>query len=296
MGLTTTTLSSTNDILSRYMQEIRKYPMLSFEEEHALAKSVVEHQDINAAHKLVTSHLQLVVKIAFTMRGYGLSLMDLISEGNIGLMHAVKKFNPELGHRLSTYAIWWIRSTMSEFIMKSWSPVKIGTTVAQKKLFFNLRKIKQKINNFHARSNSSLTNEDIVMIANQLNVSQQEVREMDCRLTGGDHSLDAPMYNSEGGSSTMLDHISENRANQETMLSHMQESSIRNVILKQAISSLNERERNIISARHLQEKPDTLDVVSKKYRISCERVRQIESRALQKLKEYVKTYSNTEKR
>ncbi len=287
MTLTTSVLSSKASSLTRYLQEIKKYRILSADTEYTLAKAVVEHQDINAAHKLVTSHLRLVVKVALNMRGYGLSVMDLISEGNIGLMHAVKKFNPDLGHRLSTYAMWWIKATIQEFVMKSWSLVKIGTTVAQKKLFFNLGKIKQKINNFHARNNNSLTNEDVDIVAMQLNVSRQEVREMDIRLAGGDYSLDAPFYNSEGGSSTMLEYIPENRANQETILVQTQELHLRKKLFNQALACLNDREKDIISSRHLLEVPETLDTLSKKYEISRERIRQIESRALEKLKKYV---------
>lgn len=286
MKLTTTALSST-DLLTRYIQSIKKYPILSADEEYILARSVVDHQDIKAAHKLVTSHLKLVVKIALSMRGYGLSLMDLISEGNIGLMHAVKKFNPELGHRLSTYAMWWIKATIQEYIIRSWSLVKVGTTAAQKKLFFNLNKIKRRINNLHASNNNLLTESDIDFVAEQLNVSPQEVKEMDCRLAGGDYSLDRPFYDDEGHSSSMLEYIPEKRANQEAMLAHSQESEIRKKLLYQAMLSLNERERDIISARHLQDEPETLSTLSKRHKISLERVRQIESAALAKLKKHI---------
>ena len=288
MNLTATALSTPSGGLTQYLQEIRKYPVLSVEEEYALARSVVEHQDISAAHQLVTSHLKLVVKIALSMRGYGISLMDLISEGNIGLMHAVKKFNPELGHRLSTYAMWWIKASIQEYVIKSWSMVKIGTTVAQKKLFFNLNKLKQKIRNFHSRSHDHLSNEDVDVIATQLNVTHQEVKEMDTRLSGNDYSLDNPIHNDDGDSTTMLDFIPENRANQEVILAHSQEENLKKKLFNKAMSTLNEREQAIISARHLQDDPETLDTLSKKYNISRERIRQIETRALEKLKEYVK--------
>ena len=285
MTLTTTTaLSSVDGSLSMYLREIRRYPMLSGEEEYILAKSVVEHQDIKAAHKLVTSHLKLVVKIAMSMRGYGIALMDLIAEGNIGLMHAVKKFNPELGHRLSTYAMWWIKAAIQEFVIKSWSLVKIGTTVAQKKLFFNLKKIKQRIANFHAKSSVSMSDEDMDVVANQLNVSRDEVKEMDLRLAGGDISLDTPMYNHDGETTSLLEHLPEGRANQEIMLAHTQEKSLKQRLFAQAMATLNDRERDVIAARHLKDDPDTLDVLSKKYDISKERVRQIETRAMEKLK------------
>jgi RNA polymerase sigma-32 factor len=287
MTLAVTTLSSADSGLTLYLQEIKKYPILSAAEEYILAKAVVEHQDINAAHKLVTSHLKLVVKIASTMRGYGLALMDLIAEGNIGLMHAVKKFNPDLGFRLSTYAMWWIKAAMQEFIIKSWSLVKIGTTIAQKKLFFNLNKIKRKIRSIHGHSNDALTNNDITAVANQLNVSLDEVKEMDIRLKGSDYSLDTPIYNNEGNVTTLLEHIPETGANQETLLSHNEEASIKKKLFNQALSSLNERERDIIKARHLQEVPETLDILSKRYNISRERIRQIETRAMEKLKNFV---------
>lgn len=288
MKLSATALSTASGGLTQYMREIRKYPVLSAEEEYVLAKAVADHQDINAAHKLVTSHLKLVVKIALSMRGYGMSLMDLISEGNIGLMHAVKKFNPELGHRLSTYAMWWIKASIQEYVVRSWSMVKIGTTVAQKKLFFNLNKVKEKIRNFHMRSHDSLSNEDVNNIAAQLNVTNQEVKDMDMRLSGNDCSLDNPIYNDEGNSTTMLEYIPENRANQEIALSTYQEASLKKKLFDNAMLTLSEREQAIISARHLQESPETLDALSKKYNISRERIRQIEAKALEKLKNYVK--------
>lgn len=289
MKLATTAISTSGGGLAQYLQEIKKYPILSAEEEYILAKAVAEHQDINAAHQLVTSHLKLVVKIALSMRGYGISLMDLISEGNIGLMHAVKKFNPELGHRLSTYAMWWIKASIQEYVIKSWSMVKIGTTIAQKKLFFNLNKLKQKIRNFHSRSHDNLSNEDVGVIATQLNVTHQEVKEMDSRLSGNDYSLDNPIHNNDGDSTTMLDFIPENRANQEVTMAHFQEASLKKKLFNKAMLTLSEREQSIISARHLQDDPETLDVLSKKYNISRERIRQIENRALEKLQEYVKT-------
>ena len=190
--------------LSAYLKQIRQYPFLSKEEESALAFRVFENQDIKAAHKLVTSHLKLVVKIAFKMRRYGIALLDLISEGNIGLMYAVKKFNPTLGYRLSTYAMWWIKASMQEFIIKSWSLVKIGTTVAQKRLFFNLNKLKNKIQKFNKKSSASLSEAEIASIATDLEVSKNDVKEMECRLGKGDASLDAEMINPNGKSSGSL--------------------------------------------------------------------------------------------
>lgn len=275
--------------LSAYLAEIKQYPILSLAEEYQLAKEVKENQNLQAAHKLVTSHLKLVVKIAFSMRGYGLSLMDLISEGNIGLMHAVKKFDPDLGHRLSTYAMWWIKASIQEFIIKSWSLVKIGTTVAQKKLFFNLKKAKQRILNFHGNGNDVLSDEEVGQIANQLGVTTSEVKEMDVRIGSNDYSLDNPIYNEDGNQSSLLEYIPETRANQETMLAKAQESGLRKKLFQKAMSELSEREQEIVKARHLNEEQATLEELSQKYQISRERIRQIEARAMEKLKAYVMT-------
>lgn len=290
MTLTTTSLTPVDSSsLSMYLQEIRKYPILSAEEEYLLARQVIDQQNIQAAHKLVTSHLKLVVKIALSMRGYGIALMDLIAEGNIGLMHAVKKFDPELGHRLSTYAMWWIKAAIQEYVIKSWSLVKIGTTVAQKKLFFNLKKAKQRILNFHSRNSEELSNDDISELAVQLNVTENEIKEMDSRLSGGDYSLDNPVASRDGmENATMLDFIPESRANQEIAMAHTEETNIKKRIFGEALANLSERERAIVAARHMQEEPETLDVLSKQYNISRERIRQIETAAMNKLKSYVK--------
>lgn len=289
MTLTTTSNIPTkvDSNLALYMQEIKKYPMLSAEEEYLLARKVIDEQDIDAAHALVTSHLKLVVKIALSMRGYGLAMMDLIAEGNIGLMHAVKKYDPELGHRLSTYAMWWIKAAIQEFVIKSWSLVKIGTTVAQKKLFFSLKKAKQKIMNYHSTNSDIMSHSDVKELARQLNVTENEVIEMDQRLSGRDFSLDSPLRSSEEETTSMLDFLPEPKANQETMLAVAEEASNKRKLFGEAMANLNDRERAIVAARHLQEEPDTLDDLSKKFEISRERVRQIEAAALNKLKLFV---------
>jgi len=263
--------------LSRYLQEIRKFPMLEKEEEYMLAKAWTEHGDRPAAHKLVTSHLRLVAKIAMGYRGYGLPVADLISEGNLGMMQAVKRFDPERGFRLSTYAMWWIRAAMQEYILRSWSLVKIGTTAAQKKLFFNLRRIKGKLKVL----DSSLKPDDIKHIADQLNVSEDEVVSMDQRMAGGDHSLNAPLK--RDGEGEWQDWLVDEEPDQETTYAAKEEFTVRHDLLMEAMKTLNEREQNILNERRLKDNPKTLEVLSKVYKISRERVRQIEVRAFEKL-------------
>jgi len=263
--------------LSRYLQEIRKFPMLEKEEEYMLAKAWTEHGDRPAAHKLVTSHLRLVAKIAMGYRGYGLPVADLISEGNLGMMQAVKRFDPERGFRLSTYAMWWIRAAMQEYILRSWSLVKIGTTAAQKKLFFNLRRIKGKLRVL----DSSLKPDDIKHIADQLNVSEAEVVSMDQRMAGGDHSLNAPLK--MDGEGEWQDWLVDEEPDQETTYAAKEEFTVRHDLLMEAMKTLNEREQNILNERRLKDNPKTLENLSKVYKISRERVRQIEVRAFEKL-------------
>jgi RNA polymerase sigma-32 factor len=267
---------------SRYLAEARSFPILEAEDEYMLAKRVQLYQDPESANKLITSHLRLVAKLAFQLRGYGMALMDLVAEGHIGLMHAVKKFDPDKGFRFSTYAMWWIKASMQEFIIKSWSIVKIGTTAAQKKLFFNLGKIKKKIANITGRN--FLDNDDIQSTAMQLDVSYEEVKEMDSRLSNDDFSLDAPISNSNEEEICALDLIEESRPNQEYLMIENDEYSSRKKKLAHALAQLNERERDVIASRHLSESPLTLEDLSKKYAISKERIRQIESRAFEKIK------------
>lgn len=265
--------------LASYLRKVNSYPLLTEEEEFALAEKVFNSQDINSAHTLVTSHLKLVVKIAIQMNHYKMSLMDLIAEGSIGLMHAVKKFNPYLGNRLSTYATWWIKAFITEYIIKSWSLVKIGTTVAQKKLFFNLNKLKRKIlkqNNSHY-----LTDSDTNDIANQLSVSPTEVKEMDMRLSQTS-SLDENV-SAEDDRTTFMDLLEDTTANHELSVATRQEGDKKRQIFMTALAALNPREKEIIIARKLQEDSVTLDDLSHKYSISRERIRQIESKAMEKL-------------
>ncbi|MBP9791595.1 MAG: RNA polymerase factor sigma-32 [Rickettsiales bacterium] len=268
--------------LSKYLKKVNNYPSLTEEEEFALAEKVFNHQDIAAAHTLVTSHLKLVVKIAIQMNHYKMSLMDLIAEGSIGLMHAVKKFNPYLGNRLSTYATWWIKAFITEHIMKSWSLVKIGTTVAQKKLFFNLNKLKRKILN--ANNTNVLTDDDTKNIANQLSVSVDDVKEMDLRLSQIS-SLDDSI-SAEDDKTTFMDLLEDKSANHELLVANMQDSERKRQIFLSALATLNEREKEIIVARKLKEDSITLDDLSKQYNISRERVRQIETKAMEKLQKF----------
>jgi RNA polymerase sigma-32 factor len=261
-----------------YLRQVKDTPSLTLEEEYMLAKRLIEHKDIQAAHKLINSHLKLVVKIALKYRGYGLSMVDLIAEGNLGLMQAVKKFDPELGHRLSTYAICWIKAFIQAYILKTWSLVKIGTTAAQKKLFFNLRTLKNKL---LANTDRELSIDEYNTIADKLKVSSNDVKEMDLRLSKSDLSLNTIVLNE--GEGELIDIIPETRPNQETSLSNLQEYNHRRSILHNALAKLNDRERDIITQRHLRDEPTTLETLSTQYNISAERVRQIEAKAFTKL-------------
>ncbi len=269
--------------LSRYLQDIRKFPMLEPNEEFMLAKAWAERDDVEAAHKMVTSHLRLVAKIASGYRGYGLPLAELISEGNVGLMQAVKKFDPDRGFRLATYAMWWIRAAIQEYILHSWSLVKMGTTAAQKKLFFNLRRLKGQL---QALEEGDLNPENLTSIADTLNVSEKEVTDMNRRLASGDHSLNAPVRaDSEG---EWMDWLVDDSDSHETVLAERDEFDKRHDLLVQAMGGLNERERRILTLRRLEEKPVTLEDLSQEYDISRERVRQIEVRAFEKLQKSIK--------
>ncbi|MBJ56949.1 MAG: RNA polymerase sigma factor RpoH [Rickettsiales bacterium] len=274
---------SSQGSLQKYLREIRKFPMLDLEEEYTLAKSWKDRKDINAAHKLVTSHLRLVAKIAMGYRGYGLPISDLISEGNIGLMQAVKRFDPDKGFRLATYAIWWIRAAIQEYILHSWSLVKIGTTAAQKKLFFNLRKLK---NELKLINDGDLKPEEVKIISKRLSVEENEVSNMNARMAGPDHSLNSKVKGDS--SSEWQDWLVDNNINQEDKLEEKQEYKYRKTILLNALTSLNEREKNIFESRRLKEKPLTLDELSKKFKISRERIRQIEVRAFEKVQQTIK--------
>jgi RNA polymerase sigma-32 factor len=268
--------------LSRYLDEIRRFPMLQPQEEYMLAKSWREHSDSAAAHRLVTSHLRLVAKIAMGYRGYGLPVGEVISEGNIGLMQAVKRFEPEKGFRLATYAMWWIRASIQEYILRSWSLVKMGTTANQKKLFFNLRKAKSQISAFEE---GDLRPENVQAIATKLGVSHQEVIDMNRRLSG-DASLNAPLR--EEGEGEWQDWLVDQSSSQESLLVESEEASNRRAALSQALGVLNERERRIFEARRLSDDPITLEDLSTEFGISRERVRQIEVRAFEKIQQAVR--------
>ncbi len=269
--------------LSRYLQEIRKFPMLTQEEEYMLAHAWLDHDDTEAAHKMVTSHLRLVAKIAMGYRGYGLPVAELISEGNVGMMQAVKRFDPEKGFRLATYAMWWIRAAMQEYILRSWSLVKIGTTAAQKKLFFNLRRMKGQI---QAIDDGDMHPDQVAHIATQLGVSEDDVVSMNRRMTAPDHSLNAPMR--IDGDGEWMDWLVDETPDQETQVAEDEELGIRRDLLEEAMAGLNEREQHIIRERRLKEPPVTLEDLSKVYDISRERVRQIEVRAFEKLQKAMK--------
>lgn len=264
--------------LSRYLEEIRKFPMLDEQEEYMLAKAWVDRGDVEAAHKLVTSHLRLAAKIAMGYRGYGLALADLISEGNVGLMQAVKKFEPDRGFRLSTYAMWWIKAAIQEFVLRSWSLVKMGTTAAQKKLFFNLRQTKNRI---LTASNKSLTPEQVKQIADELAVPELDVVEMEQRMSGSDRSLNSAI--SADNESEWMDYLEDQSESHETVIAENEDLERRKLMLTNSMKKLNERERDIVNQRLLKDNPTTLEELSQKYNISRERVRQIESRALEKL-------------
>jgi RNA polymerase sigma-32 factor len=264
---------------SAYLAKIRKFPMLDAAEEYILAKNWREQGDKEAAHKLVTSHLRLVAKIAMGYRGYGLPVSELVSEGNIGLMQAVKKFDPEKGFRLATYAMWWIKASIQEYVLRSWSLVKIGTTAAQKKLFFNLKKIKNQI---FAAEKGDMLPEHVTQIANQLDVREDEVISMNQRLAGHEHSLNAHVGNEEGDAEWQ-DWVVDEDADQELQISQRQELQQKQALLKNAMSVLDEREKEILQDRRLIDEPKTLEELSQKYKVSRERIRQIENRAFEKL-------------
>ena len=265
--------------LNRYLSEIRKFPLLTPEQEYMLAKRYQEHQDPEAAAQLVTSHLRLVAKIAMGYRGYGLPVSELISEGNIGLMQGVKKFEPDRGFRLATYAMWWIRASIQEFILRSWSLVKMGTTAAQKKLFFNLRRMKNKLEAFE---DSDLHPDDVKAIATKLGVSEAEVVNMNRRMMmGGDASLNVPMR--EDGEGQWQDWLADDAPLQDERVADAEERDVRHALLTEAMEHLNEREQHILTQRRLIDDPQTLEDLSQQYGVSRERVRQIEVRAFEKL-------------
>ena len=268
--------------LSIYLQEIKKFPILTAEEEYMLAKRYKEHGDTEAAHKLVTSHLRLVAKIAMGYRGYGLPVTDLISEGNVGIMQAVKKFDPERGFRLATYAMWWIRAQIQEYVLHSWSLVKIGTTAAQKKLFFNLKKLKNQLSSIDS---GNLSPENAREIASRLNVKEAEVLDMDNRLFSGDQSLNVQV--GEEGDIEWQDMLVDSNDTQDNILANSNELSFRKKIFEQALEVLNDREKEIITLRRLKDKPVKLEELSKIFNISRERVRQIEEKAFEKLQKQV---------
>ena len=270
--------------LSRYLQDIRKFPMLEPDEEYMLAKRWQEHEDSDAAHRMVTSHLRLVAKIAMGYRGYGLPLADLIAEGNVGMMQAVKRFDPERGFRLATYAMWWIRASIQEYILHSWSLVKIGTTAAQKKLFFNLRKVKAQMKSLE---DGDLHPDKVKQIADRLNVPEREVVNMNRRLSSQDNSLNAPVRADAEGE--WQDWLVDESPDQETVYGATEELDMRRELLTDAMQHLNERERDILEKRQLAESPTTLEDLSKVYGISRERVRQIEVRAFEKLQKSMLT-------
>ena len=271
--------------LSRYMQEIRKFPMLEPEQEYMLAKAWVDHQDTDAAHQLVTSHLRLAAKIAMGYRGYGLPTAEVVSEANVGLMQAVKRFDPEKGFRLATYAMWWIRAAIQEYILRSWSLVKMGTTAAQKKLFFNLRKAKTKIG---ALEEGDLRPENVARIADELNVTEEEVISMNRRLSGGDASLNAQIKADGEGAAEWQDWLEDEDANQAEEYAERDELDSRRALMDQAMETLNERERHVLTERRLKENPMTLEELSQVYDVSRERIRQIEVRAFEKLQKAMK--------
>ena len=267
--------------LSAYLEQIKKFPMLAAEEEYMLAKNWRSTGNLKSAEKLVTSHLRLVAKIAMGYRGYGLPVSEMISEGNIGLMQAVKKFEPEKGFRLATYAMWWIKASIQEYILRSWSLVKIGTTTAQKKLFFNLKKLKNQIS---PRAEGDLKNEHVKEIASRLDVSEDEVVSMNRRLSGKEQSLNAPI--GEDGDEWQ-DWLVDKNMDQEVSFAQQEEMENRKDLLKDSINILNEREREILYARRLTDDPLTLEDLSKKYKISRERIRQIENKAFEKLQKHM---------
>ena len=284
MSMSMSLLSPDNN-LGRYLDQIKKFPMLAAEDEYNLAKDWLDKNNTKSAHKLVTSHLRLVAKIAMGYRGYGLPVADLIAEGNIGMMHAVKKFDPEKGFRLATYAMWWIKAAIQEFVLRSWSQVKIGTTANQKKLFFNLRKIKSKIN---ALEDGDLSPKQVNHIAKTLDVPEDDVISMNRRMLGGDHSLNAQMNRNDGEETEWQDLLTDERENQETLFAKHEEKTIKNKLMVDALNLLKDREKDIIIKRRLTDEPKTLEELSQEYKVSRERIRQIETRAFEKLQEAMK--------
>ena len=271
--------------LSRYLDQIRAFPMLEPNEEYMLAKAWKEKEDVAAAHQLVTSHLRLVAKIAMGYRGYGLPVADLISEGNLGMMHAVKKFEPEKGFRLATYAMWWIKAAIQEYILRSWSLVKIGTTAGQKKLFFNLRRIKGQI---QAIDDGDLKPEQVTQIATQLNVTEDEVMSMNQRMAGNDRSLNVPLSRDGEGGGEWQDWLQDDSPDQESTFADHEEYDARKNLMLDAMQGLNPREQRILAARRLSEPPLTLEDLATEFNISRERIRQIEVRAFEKLQKAVR--------
>ncbi|MFQ5563553.1 MAG: RNA polymerase sigma factor RpoH [Parvularculaceae bacterium] len=284
-ALATTPALTPEGSLSRYLAEIRKFPMLEKDEEYMLAKRFAEHDDVDAAQKLITSHLRLVAKIAMGYRGYGLPIGEVISEGNVGLMQAVKRFDPEKGFRLATYAMWWIRAAIQEYILRSWSLVKIGTTAAQKKLFFNLRKIKGQID---AVDEGDLRPEQVEHIASKLGVTHDDVISMNRRMAGAETSLNAPMRGDGEGGEWQDWLVDDEAVNPEVKLAREDEFQMRMGLLDEALATLNEREQRILTERRLKENPATLEELSQVYNVSRERVRQIEVRAFEKLQKAMK--------
>jgi len=275
--------------LSRYLEQIRSFPMLEPKQEYMLAKAWKEKGDVDSAHQLVTSHLRLVAKIAMGYRGYGLPVADLISEGNLGMMHAVKKFEPEKGFRLATYAMWWIKAAIQEYILRSWSLVKIGTTAGQKKLFFNLRRIKGQI---QAIDEGDLKPEQVTHIADELNVTEAEVMSMNQRMAGNDRSLNVPLSRDGEGTGEWQDWLEDDTIDQETSFAEHEEYSTRANLMMDAMKGLNEREQRILQARRLAEPPLTLEDLAGEFNVSRERIRQIEVRAFEKLQKAVRDKAN----
>ena len=275
--------------LSRYLEQIRSFPMLEPKQEYMLAKAWKEKGDVDSAHQLVTSHLRLVAKIAMGYRGYGLPVADLISEGNLGMMHAVKKFEPEKGFRLATYAMWWIKAAIQEYILRSWSLVKIGTTAGQKKLFFNLRRIKGQI---QAIDEGDLKPEQVTHIADELNVTEAEVMSMNQRMAGNDRSLNVPLSRDGEGTGEWQDWLEDDTIDQETSFAEHEEYSARANLMMDAMKGLNEREQRILQARRLAEPPLTLEDLASEFSVSRERIRQIEVRAFEKLQKAVRDKAN----
>jgi RNA polymerase sigma-32 factor len=283
-------IPSSDNGLARYLQEIRKFPMLEAEEEYMLAKSWVEHGDSKSAHKLVTSHLRLAAKIALGYRGYGLPTNEVISEANIGLMKAVKRFEPEKGFKLATYAMWWIRASIQEYVLRSWSLVKMGTTSAQKKLFFNLRKLKGHIG---ALEEGDLRPENVARIADELKVSEDEVISMNRRMAGGDSSLNTKISSDGESDAEWQDWLEDEAADHVENFESQEELNLRRSLLVEAMSDLTDREKDIISARQLSDEPKTLEELSKIFKVSRERVRQIEVKAFEKLRTKIKVLHET---